>query len=494
MIQARTLIVALVLACLTVAAGMTDAWAERRVALVVGNSSYKSANLSLMTPKTDAQDMAAALQALGFETITAVDAGIHDMDLALAKFARLATGADVALFFYAGHGLQFQARNYLMPVDADLDDEISIRYQTASLDNVLVALNRSSGVRIMILDAARENPALDRLAKDLAQSADSRHIHRGLAGPDKISGMTVALSAAANEIAPEGQGRNSPFTAALLRRMSEPGLEIDALFREAAADVTARTGGRQRPEAYDWLSGEFYLTPRRIADAAKERAAAAKRAEPEPRARAEEERNRFALQSAPGSHVLEDRSVLPGSPDHVVGASGAMEPQDDVRARSRLFETCRREEGEFAALQAAGAATREQLIRFQSGLRCNMLRQWVTAALGSVAADVGAASEAAISRPAPATGQEASPSPRPGNTPAQIREAQQELKRVRCFAGRVDGDLNGPTLSAARTYAAATGQTYTEINDALIADIRQHDDPVCGRARASTASRSITPR
>ena len=236
-----------------------DAWAERRVALVVGNSNYKTANISLSNPRNDAQDISAVLATLGFEVVTAIDASKRDMDFALQRFARLATDADSALFFYAGHAMQFQGRNFLMPTDAELEDEISVRYQTVGLEEVRAALDRANGVKIMILDACRNNPLADRLQKTIVGASRTVSTTRGLARIDKTQGMVVAYATAADEVAQDGQGRNSPFTAALLKRLQEPGLEIEMMFRRVAYDVNAQTGGRQRPETYISLLSEYYL-------------------------------------------------------------------------------------------------------------------------------------------------------------------------------------------------------------------------------------------
>ncbi len=145
------------------------AWAERRVALVVGNSQYKNPNLVLLNPKNDAQDVAAALRSLDFEVILAVDAGKRELDLAMTQFARAATNADAALFFYAGHALQYQGRNYLMPTDSEVEDEVSLRYQMVQLDESCsrCELTRADGVKIIILDACRNNPIVDNLTKKM---------------------------------------------------------------------------------------------------------------------------------------------------------------------------------------------------------------------------------------------------------------------------------------------------------------------------------------
>jgi len=126
---------------------------ERRVALVIGNANYKRSGISLSNPRNDAQDIAAVLTAIGFEVVTAIDTSKRDMDFALQRFARLAINADAALFFYAGHAMQFQGRNFLMPIDAELEDEISVRYQMVGLEEVRAALDQANGVKIMILDA-----------------------------------------------------------------------------------------------------------------------------------------------------------------------------------------------------------------------------------------------------------------------------------------------------------------------------------------------------
>jgi len=240
--------------------GASAALMERRVALVIGNSLYKNTNLSLANPKNDADDVAGVLKALGFEVIQSTDASKRDIDVALQRFARAATNADSALFFYAGHAMQYQGRNYLMPVDAELEDEVSLRYNMVLIDDVRVALDRASGVKIMILDACRNNPLADRFMRTLMGATRAAMSTRGLARVDKTQGMVVAYATAADDVAMDGtNARNSPFTTALLKRMQEPGLEIEMMFRRIASDVNAQTGGRQRPETYISLLSEYYL-------------------------------------------------------------------------------------------------------------------------------------------------------------------------------------------------------------------------------------------
>jgi hypothetical protein len=172
----------------------------------------------------------------------------------------MTTGADAALFYYAGHALQYQGRNYLMPTDGGLEDEASLRSQMVMVDNVRSAVERADGVKIVVLDACRNSPVIDEMRRKMMGT--TRNIvatTRGLARPDKALGMIVAYSTAADEVAADGTGRNSPFTSALLKRLREPGLEIGSMFRLIAADVNEKTSGRQRPETYISLIGEYYL-------------------------------------------------------------------------------------------------------------------------------------------------------------------------------------------------------------------------------------------
>jgi uncharacterized caspase-like protein len=254
----RTLLSWIAAVTFLVIAGGIDAHAaaERRVALVVGNSTYSAAGLSLPNPINDAQDMTAALESLGFEVVTAIDATKRKMDLALQQFARLAITADSALFFYAGHAMQHQGRNYLMPTDAELQDEVSVSYEMVSLEYVRGALDRTKGVRIMILDACRNNPLAARLQKSVQGLRDATI--RGLAPVDKAEGMVVAFATAAEEVAQDGTGRNSPFTSALLKRLQEP-VDIAIMLRHVTADVNTQTHGRQRPETQITLLSEYYL-------------------------------------------------------------------------------------------------------------------------------------------------------------------------------------------------------------------------------------------
>ena len=146
--------------CFGLVAGL--AHADKRVALVIGNSNYAFAS-RLANPENDARDVAETLRELGFEIVLRSNADKASLDSALAEFERKAKNVDVSLFFYAGHGLQFRGRNYLLPVDAKLEDEVSLRYETLAIDKVRDALEAAGGVRVLILDACRDSPLKDKL-------------------------------------------------------------------------------------------------------------------------------------------------------------------------------------------------------------------------------------------------------------------------------------------------------------------------------------------
>jgi hypothetical protein len=229
---------------------------ERRVALVIGNAAYVAAPW-LPNALNDADDMSAALKVMGFEVIDGRDLNKEEMVRILARFAREIQGAEAAVFYYAGHGLQFLEQNYLLPVDAKVDDELGLWVEAIKLEDVISALGSNNGVRILVLDACRNNPFTERLA----QSRGARGIgrDRGLARVERSQGMLIAYATQANQVAEDGDGRNSRFTAALVEEIKQPGLEVVTIFRHVQSRVNEATGGRQTPELSLSLLGEFYF-------------------------------------------------------------------------------------------------------------------------------------------------------------------------------------------------------------------------------------------
>ena len=213
------------------------------MALVVGNSTYAHIR-RLPNPDNDARDMSAALRRLGFEVTTELDADRVEMTEALRAFTRRSAGADLSLVFYAGHGIEMDGVNYLVPVDARLERDVDVRYETLTLDDLLVSTAGAS-LRLVILDACRNNP----LARSMQRTAASRSVSGGSFGNlnENLLGdeTLVAYAAAAGTTAADGRGRNSPYTSALLSHLETP-LEILTLFRRARAQVLSATNGAQR--------------------------------------------------------------------------------------------------------------------------------------------------------------------------------------------------------------------------------------------------------
>ena len=236
------------------------ALAETRVALVVGNGAYRSTT-PLANPLNDARDMVAALKAAGFIVVEALDAGKPQFDSALRTFADKLANADVALFFYAGHGLQVGAQNYLVPVDAKLDRERDLEFEAVKLDFVLrqMEIDREGRTSIVILDACRDNP----LSRNLARSMGTRStsIGKGLAAASTGLGTFIVYSTQPGNVALDGDGRNSPFTTALVRHMSVKGRNLPAMMIEVRKDVVSATGGKQVPWDHSALTTDFFFLP-----------------------------------------------------------------------------------------------------------------------------------------------------------------------------------------------------------------------------------------
>ena len=227
---------------------------EKRVALVVGNSAYEHV-LPLENPANDAADMAELLKSLGFSVVEGYNLTRAGMAERLVEFNDAARDAGVVLFYYAGHGIQVSGRNHLLPVDAELQNEVAVSMQTIALDTILGNLANQDRIAIAFLDACRDNP--------LARRAVSRSIgaERGLAVPETGGGVMIGFATAPGETAADGDGRNSPFAEALLRHLATPGMEISLTMKRVMADVSMATGGRQRPWVHSDISSEFFMVP-----------------------------------------------------------------------------------------------------------------------------------------------------------------------------------------------------------------------------------------
>ena len=242
----------------TAAAPRKPQAAGRRVALVIGNSAYKSV-APLANPKNDAAAVAGELTRLGFEVIEKRDLGVAAMRKVLGEFEDKTGGSDWALVYYSGHGMELDGHNWLIPVDAELLRSTDAPDEAIALDRVLARLNAASTLRIVILDACRNNPFMARMVMN---RASTRAVARGLAPVEPGHGEVVFYAARDGNVALDGKGSNSPFAEALVKHMDQEGIELGWFFREVTSSVLAATGNQQEPFVYGRLPAErYYFRP-----------------------------------------------------------------------------------------------------------------------------------------------------------------------------------------------------------------------------------------
>jgi hypothetical protein len=225
--------------------------ASGRVALLVGNGSYARASFDLRNPGNDARALAAALGPLGFETRVVVDADRATLEAAVADFAARAAGSEMALFFFAGHGVQMDGENRLLTADLATLTEAAIRRASISLDAVRDAMEAARpGLGLIVLDACRNNPL-----------ADDGRVPRGLARASGGAGLLIAYATDPGNVAYDGSGPDSVFTTALLQNLATPGLDVRLMFGRVRQAVVIATAGRQVPWVEEAVLGEHALNP-----------------------------------------------------------------------------------------------------------------------------------------------------------------------------------------------------------------------------------------
>ena len=219
-----------------------------RVALVIGNSGYASA--PLRNPVNDAKAVADALQACGFDVTVKTDCDLETMEKAVAAFGERIRGANAALFYYAGHGIQVNGENYLVPVTAEPESEDEVKFRCTNVGLVLAKMkNSGASVNLLILDACRNNP----FARSFRSAA------QGLATMEAAKGVLVAYATAPGAVAADGDGRNSVYTASLVQYLRQPGLPVEEVFKSVRADVSRQTNDAQIPWENTSLVGQFYF-------------------------------------------------------------------------------------------------------------------------------------------------------------------------------------------------------------------------------------------
>ena len=229
--------------------------ASKRVALVIGNSAYENAE-PLINPRNDAEDLTVKLEGLGFDVVGGFDLDSRGMRSKVREFGEKLRGAEVALFFYAGHALQVNGRNYLAPVNTDIRNEADLDFETIPMDFVQRQMERETKTILLFLDACRNNP----LGRSLRKSSRSTGSVRGLARETNSSeGTFIAFATQPNNVALDGDGRNSPFTTALLENIDRPGIEISTLMTDVRRQVFEATDEQQIPWINSSLLGRFYF-------------------------------------------------------------------------------------------------------------------------------------------------------------------------------------------------------------------------------------------
>ena len=229
----------------------------QRTALVIGNAQYKQ--VALRNPVNDAADMAAALKKLGFTVTLVTDANLKKMEKSVRDFGKQLRKGGVGLFYYAGHGLQVGGRNYLIPIDAMIESESDVKYESVDAGRILGKMeDANNDTNIIILDACRDNPF----------GRGFRSYTRGLARIDAPSGSILAFATAPGDVAADGSDRNGLYTSKLLLHMTAPGIPIEQVFKNVRKEVVMASAGSQVPWESSSLIRDFYFIPKRESSAA----------------------------------------------------------------------------------------------------------------------------------------------------------------------------------------------------------------------------------
>jgi uncharacterized caspase-like protein len=240
--------------------GSGESETARRLAFVVGNSEYRNVD-RLANPSRDARAVGASLERVGFEVTTVMDGDQDTLDSALRGFVEESRGSDIVLFYYAGHSVQINGENYLLPVSVEATNVDAILAQSLSLGRLRNLLSAARpGLAIIILDSCRDNPFGPMATRMTGETAAPLVFGRGLAQSTGAAGMLIAYATQPGELAYDGDGTHSPFTASLLRYVENPGLEIRLMFGRVREDVVVNTEGAQVPWVEEAVLGEFYFS------------------------------------------------------------------------------------------------------------------------------------------------------------------------------------------------------------------------------------------
>jgi hypothetical protein len=406
----RTLLVYIF--CLTAGVlSATAASAERRVALVIGNSNYKSAP-QLHNTISDSTAIGNLFKSVGFEVvISRTDLGVVDFKRAVRDFLLTAETADIAVVYYAGHGVEIGGTNYLVPIDAKLGRDYDVEDEAIALDRIIWALEPVRRLRLILLDACRNNPFPMKIRSAGVRSA----MQGGLGKIEDVSADTlVAYAAKAGNVSYDGDGNNSPYATALLKHLGEPGVDIRIALGRVRDDVLGMTGGRQEPFIYGSLGGStMALVP------ASAQPSPAKMIEPPPPPQQVAKPAVAPVPSPPVVVATQPKPVAappapaPPNPAANMAVAKAEIPKGPelLAAREAVDSAtaCARDEQRLARLRSE--PSRDQIVNFQKELSCGRLRSQVQRLLESMMPD-------AVQQAAPVT---AAPEPPKPQMQAQAR-------------------------------------------------------------------------
>ena len=449
------------------------AFADKRVALVLANSAYQNV-APLANPANDGAVVASTLKDAGFDVVDyRRDLPAAETRRALRDFADRARDADIAVIYYAGHGIEVDGSNYLIPVDARLERDTDVYDEAFSLDRILIAVEPVRKLRLVILDACRDNP----FAKSMKRTVASRAIGQGLAKVEPTSpNVLIAYSAKAGSTAADGDGKNSPFTIALSKHLTTPGLDVRRAFGFVRDDVLKSTGNRQEPFVYGSLGGEdMPLVPARTA--------VAPAAAPAPNPQAEARRDyELALQVGNKSAL---NAFLAQYPDGFYASLARLQLEKIAAEETRVAATekARLAEQERARLTAEGAQKSQQA-RAEADARAAEQARIAAEKAKQVAQDQAAAAEQkrlAVEKaladkaavvPATSDKDEVNLAALTAGSPQVdvTKSVQAELRRVGCLSGNADGDWNAASqrsLTLFNRYAGTRLDAKTASLDTL---------------------------
>ncbi len=256
-ILCRTILIGLCISTLVLTLGTNQALAKKRFALIIGNGKYEAAG-RLKNAANDAQLIDASFKAVGFETELLTDLSEKSMGQALDRLAERASSLDVVALYYAGHAIQKDGQNYLIPIDAQIKSETAIERETIALQSFMKVLERVP-ISLLFLDACRNNPFAEQIAKTSKSSSRAVVIQQGLAVVRPVGDMLITFATLPNAVAFDGKGENSPFASSLSQHIKTPNVEISVLMKRVTRGVIKQTEGKQRPQQLSQMQSEFYF-------------------------------------------------------------------------------------------------------------------------------------------------------------------------------------------------------------------------------------------